>query len=123
MYQIQTLNHISPKGLERLSANLFELDGEGCTPDGILVRSADMHAMELPTQLLAIARAGAGTNNIPVTECSQRGIVAVSYTHLVRHFYLLSSHSTKEVSAAAVLLPPRNVSLTRSDQLHSSMLR
>ena len=75
MYQIQTLNHISPKGLDRLSANLFELDGEGCTPDGILVRSADMHAMELPAQLLAIARAGAGTNNIPVAECSQQGIV------------------------------------------------
>ena len=75
MYQIQTLNHISPKGLERLGANLFTLDTEGAEPDGILVRSADMHNMDLGSHLLAVARAGAGTNNIPVAECSQRGIV------------------------------------------------
>ena len=75
MYHIQTLNHISHKGLERLSANLFSVDTEGTVPDGILVRSANMHDMEMNPQLLAIARAGAGTNNIPTAECSQKGVV------------------------------------------------
>lgn len=75
MYQIKTLNNISPKGLDRLSSNLFAVNEEGVSPDGILVRSAAMHEMELPESLLAVARAGAGTNNIPVEKCSEAGIV------------------------------------------------
>ena len=72
MYNIKTLNNISSKGLERLSSNLFAVDEEGAQPDGILVRSADMQDMALPESLLAIARAGAGINNIPVDKCSER---------------------------------------------------
>ena len=75
MYQIKTLNSISSKGLERLSQNLFSIDEEGAAPQGILVRSASMHDTPLPESLLAIARAGAGTNNIPVDACSEAGIV------------------------------------------------
>ena len=75
MYNIKTLNNISSKGLERLSSNLFAVDEEGAQPDGILVRSADMHDTPLPDSLLAIARAGAGTNNIPVEDCTNKGIV------------------------------------------------
>ena len=72
MYTIKTLNAISPAGLAKLPVNQFEVDNETTAPQGILVRSADMHDMPLPDSLLAIARAGAGTNNIPVEECTER---------------------------------------------------
>ena len=75
MYTIKTLNAISPAGLSRLPANQFEVNNDSDAPDGILVRSADMHDMPLPDSLLAIARAGAGTNNIPVDACTAAGIV------------------------------------------------
>ena len=75
MYTIKTLNAISPVGLAKLPANQFEIDNEAAAPHGILVRSADMHDAPLPDSLLAIARAGAGTNNIPVEECTNAGIV------------------------------------------------
>lgn len=75
MYTIKTLNAISPVGLAKLPANQFEIDNEAAEPQGILVRSADMHETPLPDSLLAIARAGAGTNNIPVEECTSAGIV------------------------------------------------
>ena len=61
MYTIKTLNAISPVGLAKLPANQFEIDNEAAAPQGILVRSADMHETPLPDSLLAIARAGAGT--------------------------------------------------------------
>src|SRR6476619_4232737 len=64
--QIQTLNNISIKGLERLPRDRFEVASEINNPDAILVRSADMHKMALPETVRAIGRAGAGTNNIPV---------------------------------------------------------
>lgn len=75
MYRIKTLNAISPVGLAKLPASQFEIDNEAAEPQGILVRSADMHETPLPGSLLAIARAGAGTNNIPVEECTEAGIV------------------------------------------------
>jgi len=75
MYIVKTLNAISPVGLAKLPANQFEVDNEAAAPHGILVRSADMHAAPLPDSLLAIARAGAGTNNIPIDKCSEAGIV------------------------------------------------
>lgn len=75
MYTIKTLNAISHAGLAKLPASQFEVDNEAAAPQGILVRSADMHAMDLPDSLLAIARAGAGTNNIPIEKCTESGIV------------------------------------------------
>ena len=75
MYTIKTLNAISPAGLAKLPANLFEVDNDTDAPQGILVRSADMHEKPLPESLLAIARAGAGTNNIPIDKCTAAGIV------------------------------------------------
>ena len=74
MYKIQTLNAISDIIHEHLSAENYLVAKEEPVPDGILVRSAEMHGMELPESLLAIARAGAGTNNIPIEECTKRGI-------------------------------------------------
>lgn len=75
MYTIKTLNAISPLGLAKLPKAQFTIDNEATNPDGILVRSADMNSMEMPTGLLVIARAGAGVNNIPLDRCTEEGIV------------------------------------------------
>ena len=72
--RIRTFNAISPLGLDRLPDS-YEVGADVEAPDGVLVRSADLHKVELPDTVLAVARAGAGTNNIPVAELSQRGIV------------------------------------------------
>ncbi|MFR1759047.1 MAG: 3-phosphoglycerate dehydrogenase, partial [Christensenellaceae bacterium] len=72
--KIQLLNSISPIIYEELPER-YEVGEEVAGPDAILVRSADMHAMELPAGLKAIGRAGAGTNNIPVEKCAEAGIV------------------------------------------------
>ncbi len=73
-FRVQTLNAISPKGLERLPPDRYELGDSIGRPDAILVRSADMHARDIPASVLAVGRAGAGTNNIPVSLLSQRGV-------------------------------------------------
>ena len=75
MFKVQTLNNISEKGLELLPKNQFEVGEKTADPDGILVRSFKMNDLELPASLKAVARAGAGVNNIPVDRCSQKGIV------------------------------------------------
>lgn len=75
MFTIKTLNAISPVGLAKLPKNLFEVAVDSAEPDGILVRSADMLSMDFNDNLLAIARAGAGVNNIPLDRCSEQGIV------------------------------------------------
>ena len=75
MYTIKTMNAISPVGLAKLPANQFEINNEANDAQGILVRSADLHDVALPKSLLAIARAGAGTNNIPIDQCTEQGIV------------------------------------------------
>ena len=74
MYQIQTLNKISHIGLDVLGDD-YTIGNEVANPDAILVRSAAMHEMELPATLKAIARAGAGVNNIPIDRCTEQGIV------------------------------------------------
>ena len=74
MYTIRTLNQISNAGLAKLPKDKFTIDAEAQNPEGIILRSFDMHGMELNDTLLAVARAGAGTNNIPIAECSLRGI-------------------------------------------------
>ena len=65
-FRIQTLNNISVRGLERLLRERFEIASELARPEAILVRSADMHKLQLPDSLLAVGRAGAGVNNVPV---------------------------------------------------------
>lgn len=75
MYTIKTLNAISPVGLAKLPKNQFQVFVDTDTPDGILVRSADMLNATFNKELLAIARAGAGVNNIPLDRCSEQGIV------------------------------------------------
>lgn len=75
MYRIKTLNKISSIGLAQLDKGRFVVEEDCANPDGILVRSAKMHDYEFPPALRAIARAGAGTNNIPIDRCSEAGIV------------------------------------------------
>ena len=74
MYKILTLNQISVKGLERLPREQYEIASEFSSPDAILLRSHKLQGADIPQSVKAIARAGAGTNNVPVAECTDRGI-------------------------------------------------
>ena len=94
MFKIQTLNKISAQGLAQLPRDDYEVASELLTPDAILVRSADMHSMNVPDSVKAIARAGAGTNNIPIPAMTERGIVVFNTpganANAVRELVLLS---------------------------------
>jgi D-3-phosphoglycerate dehydrogenase / 2-oxoglutarate reductase len=101
-YRILTLNHISARGLERLPHTRYQTGADIADPDAILVRSADMHRMHLPDSLLAVARAGAGTNNIPVAELSKRGIPVFNSPGA-------NANAVKELVIAALFLAARNI--------------
>jgi len=102
MYKLQTLNKISPVGLELLRNSDFEVASEILNPDGILVRSFNMLDMEIPASVKAIARAGAGVNNIPVGDCSERGIVVFNTPGA-------NANGVKELVLAGMLLASRNL--------------
>lgn len=102
MFDIKTLNNISAAGLARLSSNLFRVDDECEAPQGILVRSAKMHDMPLPPSLLAIARAGAGVNNIPLDQCSEQGVVVFNTPGA-------NSNAVAELVLGALVLASRNL--------------
>ena len=74
MYQVSYLNPISPKGTALWTEN-YQTAQNIADADAVMVRSASMHDMELPDNLLAVARAGAGVNNIPLDKCAEKGIV------------------------------------------------
>lgn len=101
MYQIATLNKISHKGLERFSSK-YSVGEDVKNADAILVRSQDMNSMELPGKLLAIARAGAGVNNIPVDLCSQKGIVVFNTPGA-------NANAVKELVLTGILMSARNL--------------
>ena len=75
MVKIQTLNNISPIGLDKLPREGYEVASEVTNPDAILVRSAKMHDMDIGDTLKAVGRAGAGVNNIPLDKMSDKGVV------------------------------------------------
>ncbi|MDR2577376.1 MAG: phosphoglycerate dehydrogenase [Chitinispirillales bacterium] len=75
MYKIQTLNKISTHGLELFPRDRYEIASEIVNPDAVVVRSFSMIDMDIPQSVMAVARAGAGVNNIPVDKCTERGIV------------------------------------------------
>lgn len=102
MYKIQKLNKISPIGLERFNTEAYEYATELSNPDAILVRSADMHSFEIPASLKAIARAGAGVNNIPVDKCSEKGIVVFNTPGA-------NANAVKELVILALLLSSRKI--------------
>ena len=103
MYQILTLNSISPKGTERLPASLFTLTDDPSEAAGILVRTQNMKEMELPECLLAVARAGAGTNNIPIDRCTEQGIAVFNTPGA-------NANAVKELTIAGLVLACRNIS-------------
>lgn len=102
MYHIQVLNKISPLGLNQLDPKNFTVSNACDNPDGILVRSADMHEMEFGTNLRAISRAGAGTNNIPLDKCSENGIVVFNTPGA-------NANAVKELVLCALLIASRDV--------------
>ncbi len=102
MFKIQTLNKIDTKGLDLLDRSSYEVASEISNPDGILVRSAKMHDMELPPSLKAIARAGAGVNNIPIEKCSERGIVVFNTPGA-------NANAVKELVLASMFLASRKI--------------
>ena len=101
-YRILTLNTISPKGLSRLPPERYQVGADISEPDAILVRSADMHAMQVPARVRAIGRAGAGTNNIPVEQMSRRGIPVFNAPGA-------NANAVKELVLAGLLLAARNI--------------
>jgi len=102
MFRIQTLNKISPVGLELFSRDNYEIASDIPNPDAVLVRSADMNEMTIPSSVLAIARAGAGYNNIPVKKCSEGGVVVFNTPGA-------NANAVKELTLAALLLSSRNI--------------
>ncbi len=101
MYKIDLLNNISEKGLS-LFTEKYEYRAGISDPDGILVRSKEMKEMTLPTSLKAIARAGAGVNNIPIDKCSEKGIVVFNTPGA-------NANGVKELVILGMLLSARNV--------------
>mgnify|MGYP000412552432 CR=1 FL=1 len=102
MYKIQTLNNISIAGLERLPRESYEVASEINHPDAILLRSFNMHNMDLPETVMAIGRAGAGVNNIPVDKMSARGIPVFNAPGA-------NANAVKELVVAGMLLAARNI--------------
>ena len=102
MYRIKTLNKISSAGLDLLDQTRFQVGGEVENEDGILVRSAPMHDYVFPEELRAIARAGAGTNNIPIDRCSENGIVVFNTPGA-------NANAVKELVLAALLIASRDI--------------
>lgn len=101
MYKINCLNPISQVGLKNLTAD-YQLCDDVKEADGILVRSASMHDMELPDSLLAVARAGAGVNNIPLDKCAEKGVVVFNTPGA-------NANGVKELVIAGMLLAARDV--------------
>lgn len=102
MFNILTLNKIAKCGLDQLNDNYKITDDANVDADGIILRSFKMHDMELPESLKAVARAGAGTNNIPIDKCSEKGIVVFNTPGA-------NANAVKELVIAGMLLASRDV--------------
>lgn len=102
MYNIQTLNKISKCGTDLFDAAKYIIADDAADPDAIMVRSAAMHDMQFGKKLLAIGRAGAGTNNIPVDRCAEEGIVVFNTPGA-------NANAVKELVITALLLSSRKI--------------
>ncbi|MCG8338011.1 MAG: phosphoglycerate dehydrogenase [Proteobacteria bacterium] len=102
MHKILTMNQISPKGLDRFSRDKYEVASEISTPDAIMVRSTPIKPEDLPSSLLAIARAGAGVDKICVNDCTSRGIPVFNTPGA-------NANSVKELVMLSLLLASRGV--------------
>ena len=102
MYNILTLNKIAAIGTSRFDTAKYNITDDCATPDAIMVRSAKMHDMEFAPNLLAIARAGAGVNNIPVEDCTEKGIVVFNTPGA-------NANAVKELAICGLLLASRKI--------------
>lgn len=102
MYKVLTLNKIDPIGLSHFPEENYSISEQVTEPDAIVLRSFNMHSMELPSSLKAIARAGAGVNNIPVDVCTQKGIVVFNTPGA-------NANGVKELVIAGLLLASRDI--------------
>ena len=103
MYNILTLNKIASCGLEQLAPGKYTVtDDTNTSPDGIILRSFAMHDMELPNALQAVARAGAGTNNIPIDKCSEKGIIVFNTPGA-------NANAVKELVIAGLFMASRKI--------------
>ncbi len=101
-FKILTLNNISPVGLERMPRDRYEVASEIGHPDAVLVRSQNMHEMELPASIKAVARAGAGVNNIPIDRLSAMGVPVFNAPGA-------NANAVKELVIAGMLMAARNL--------------
>ncbi len=102
MFKIRTYNKISTSGTSRLPQGRYEIGDNLDAPDAILVRSADLHKIPVNAELKAVARAGAGTNNVPVTELSKHGIVVFNAPGA-------NANAVKELVLGGMLMAVRNL--------------
>jgi D-3-phosphoglycerate dehydrogenase len=101
-FRVLTLNSISPLGLKRFPSGRYTVGNHVADPDAVLLRSHDMHGMDIPAQVKAIGRAGAGTNNIPVVELSRRGVPVFNAPGA-------NANAVKELVLASMLIAARNL--------------
>ena len=101
MFRVQTLNQIAEKGLQVLGGERYEVGERINHPDGILLRSYSLHQEEFSKDLKAIARAGAGVNNIPVERCTEKGIVVFNTPG--------NANAVKELIIASLIMSSRNI--------------
>ncbi len=102
MYRVRTYNQIAPSGLQRLAGQGFEVGPDVAEPHALLLRSHRLGPGNIPEGVSAVARAGAGVNNVPVAECTRRGIVVFNTPGA-------NANSVKELVLAALLLSSRDV--------------
>tara|TARA_B110000046_G_scaffold183792_1_gene220713 strand:+ start:16036 stop:17205 length:1170 start_codon:yes stop_codon:yes gene_type:complete len=102
MYNIRTYNAISSKGLSRFDADNYDVSSESASPDGVLLRSQKLHTEVLPGTVIAVARAGAGTNNIPTADYTEQGIVVFNTPGA-------NANAVKELIVAGLLLGSRDI--------------
>jgi D-3-phosphoglycerate dehydrogenase len=102
MYRVKTYNQISVKGLDRFPRQSFEVGGDISSPDAFLIRSQKLHDVAVPSGLLAVARAGAGVNNVPIADYSKRGIVVFNTPGA-------NANAVKELVMAGMLLATRGI--------------
>jgi len=102
MYKVRTYNQISSKGLDRFPRDSYEIASEFAQPDAFMLRSHKLHGEEIPDSLVAVARAGAGVNNIPVADYSAQGVVVFNTPGA-------NANAVKELVAASLLLGSRDI--------------
>ncbi len=102
MYKVRTYNQISSKGLDRFPRESYEIASEFAQPDAFMLRSHKLHGEDIPESLVAIARAGAGVNNIPVADYSNKGVVVFNTPGA-------NANAVKELVAASLLLGSRDI--------------